>query len=77
MGILEKLQKIFREVFDDEALILTRETSANDIEDWDSLMQINIIVACEDEFGLKFDLNDVAKLKDVGGMVDLIEGKLK
>ena len=56
---------------------MTRETNANDIEEWDSLAQINIIVACESEFGVKFDLADVAKLENVAGMVDLVERKLK
>lgn len=72
MDILSRLQDIFRDIFDDENIILTKETSSNDIEDWDSLAQINIIVACEAEFKIKFNLNDIAKLKDVGGMIDLI-----
>ena len=45
MDILEKLEIIFRDVFDDENIILTNETTANDIEDWDSLAQINLLVA--------------------------------
>lgn len=77
MNILEKLQGIFREVFDDDTLVVTRETTAADIEDWDSLAQINIIVACETEFKVKFNLNEVSELKNVGDTIDLIEGKLK
>ena len=77
MSILSKLQNIFRDIFDDENLVLTRETTANDIEDWDSLAQINIIVACETEFELKFDLSDIVKLENVGDMMDLVEKKLK
>ena len=77
MDIISKLQGIFRDVFDDETIILTRETTASDIEEWDSLAQINIIVACESEFKTKFDLRDVAALENVGGMVDLIERKLR
>jgi len=76
MTTLSKLQDIFRTIFDDENLVLTREMSATDIEDWDSLAQINIIVACETEFNLKFDLNDIAGLNDVGDMMDLVEMKL-
>jgi len=75
MTTIEKLQGIFRMVFDDENLMLTRATTAADIEDWDSLMQINIIVACASEFDMRFDLSDVARLSDVGGMIDLIETK--
>jgi acyl carrier protein len=77
MGTLDKLQDIFRDIFDKETLVLTRDTSADDIEEWDSLAQINIIVACESEFGVKFDLKDIAALKDVGDMLDLIERKLE
>jgi len=77
MDVLSRLQAIFRDIFDDETLVLTRGTTANDIEEWDSLAQINIIVACESEFEVKFDLNDIAALKNVGGMVDLVERKLK
>ena len=77
MDTLSRLQNIFRDIFDDETIVLTRETTANNIEEWDSLAQINIIVACESEFGLKFDVSDVAVLKNVGDMLDLVERKLK
>ena len=76
MDILNKLQNIFREIFDDENLVLSRETSANDIEEWDSLAQINIIESCGTEFETKFDLNDITKLKNVEDMVILVEKKL-
>jgi len=77
MNTLESLQDIFRNIFDDDNLILTRETTANDIEKWDSLAQVNIIVACSTEFGVKFDLNDIVKLQNVGDIFDTIEGKLE
>ena len=77
MNILNKLQDIFRDIFDDESIIITKETSSNDIEDWDSLAQINIIVACEAEFSVKFDMNDIAAIKNVGDMIDIIERKLQ
>ena len=77
MDVLSKLQDIFRDIFDDESLVLTRETTAADIEEWDSLAQVNIIVACEAEFGIKFDLNDIVQLKSVGDIVDMVERKLK
>ena len=76
MDTLVRLQDIFRDIFDDEDLILTRETTALDIEDWDSLAQINILVSCEAEFKMKFDLNEISKLENVGGMLDLLERKL-
>lgn len=77
MDIISKLQDIFRDIFDEAELVLTRETTADDIEDWDSLAQINIIVSCESEFGVKFDLNDIAGIKSVGDIADMIERKLK
>ena len=77
MDVITRLQTIFRVIFDDEALVLTRETTAADIEDWDSLVQINILIACETEFGLKFDVSEVAALKNVGEMLDLVERKLR
>lgn len=76
MDILEKLEIIFRDVFDDENIILTNETTANDIEDWDSLAQINLLIAIKKEFKINFDLEEVSKYKNVGDMVNAIEKKL-
>ena len=72
-GIFEAVQDIFRDNFDDEELVITRETCAADIEDWDSLEQINLLTAMEKKFGLKFRLDDVRDLKNVGDLLDLIE----
>lgn len=74
--IEQKLLQIFREVFDDDRLETTRETSATDIEDWDSLAQINLVVAAEKTFDVKFTLDELAELNDVGDMLDLITSKL-
>ena len=73
--ILEQLQGIFRDVFDDDSLVIARKTCADDIEDWDSLAQINLVVAIEKEFKAKFSLDDLITLNDVGDMVDLIARK--
>ena len=70
--VMEKVQDIFRDVFDDEELVITDETNSDDIEDWDSLEHISLIVAMEKEFGTKFDIKMVNKLENVGGMIDLI-----
>lgn len=75
--VYEKMNEIFRNVFDDEDITLTDETNAEDIEDWDSLEQINLIVAIENEFEMMFDMNEVADLANVGEMVDLILSKDK
>lgn len=73
----EKLQEIFRDIFDDEELVITEGMTAADIEDWDSLAQINLIIAIEKEFGIKFNLEEVSKLKNIGEMLDLIKFKVK
>lgn len=71
-AILEAVQEIFRDNFDDDTLEINRATCADDIEDWDSLEQINLLTAMEKQFGVKFKLDDVRGLANVGDMVDLI-----
>ena len=70
--LMDAIQAIFRDNFDDDALVVTRATTAEDIEDWDSLEQINLLTAMEKQFGLKFTLDDVRGLENVGDMADLI-----
>ena len=70
--ILAAVQDIFRDNFDDDSLVITRATNANDIEDWDSLEQINLLTAIEKRFHIKFKLADVRGLKDVGDLLDLV-----
>ena len=74
--VYKRLNEVFREVFDDETLIITDETNSDDIEDWDSLEQINLVVACEKKFNVKFDMKEIQALKNVGEMVDTILSKL-
>ncbi len=71
-AILDAVQEIFRDNFDDDSLVIGRETCADDIEDWDSLEQINLLTAIEKKFAIKFKLADVRDLKDVGDLLDLI-----
>ena len=73
MSVLSILQDIFRDILDIEDLVLLRDTTSDSIESWDSLAQINIIAACENQFGIKFDLNDIIRLNKVGDIVDVIE----
>ena len=75
MDTLAKLQVIFRDIFDDSSLVISRDTSALDIEDWDSLAQINIVSACETLFGVKFEIPEIIGLGNVGDLVDTIESK--
>ena len=74
--IMAKLNEIFCDVFDDEDIVLTNETTSDDIEDWDSLEQINLLVAIEKQFNIKVQLADVADLENVGAMIDLVEKML-
>ena len=73
--IYTPLTAIFRDVFDDESLALGPETTASDVENWDSLSHINLIVAIERGFKIKFTTTEVASLKNVGELVDLIRQK--
>lgn len=70
--VYERLTRVFREIFDDEELIIQDSTTAQDIEDWDSFEQINLIVAVEEEFSFKMPMGRVTELKNVGEMVDII-----
>lgn len=74
--IFDKVQETFRDVFDDEELVISDATNSDEIEDWDSLEHISLIVSMEKEFSMKFDLKEVNALKDVGEMVDLIKRKM-
>ena len=73
--ILENLSEIFREFFDDGEIVLSNVTSAEDIEDWDSLAQVGLILSIEKTFSLKLSATEVGKLENVGEMVKLISGK--
>lgn len=70
--VFTKLNEIFRDYFDDESIELTDTTTADDIEEWDSLEHINLIVAVEKAFGMKFTMGEVTTMKNVGAMVDII-----
>ena len=74
--LYSKLNEVFREVFDDESITVTNETTADDIEDWDSLEYINLIVAIEKKFGIKFNMGEVNSFKNVGEMAGSIVSKL-
>lgn len=70
--IFEGLNEVFQDVFDDEDIVVTDSTTADDIEDWDSLEHINLIVAVERHFGMKFTMGEVTGMKNVGAMADII-----
>ena len=70
--IFTRLNYIFRDIFDDNTISVNENTTAADIEDWDSLTHISLIAAIEDEFGIRFDMKDVLKMKNVSEMADRI-----
>jgi acyl carrier protein len=74
--IYARLTKILRDVFDDETLVATPELTANDVMDWDSVSHITLVVAIEQEFGIKFKTAELEKMKNVAHMVEQIEKKL-
>lgn len=73
--VFEKLNEVFRDVFDDETIVVGEGTTSEDIEDWDSLEHINLIAAVEQEFAMKFSMGQVVTMKNVGEMADIIMGK--
>jgi len=68
--ILERLTNVFQDVFDDGSIVLTENSTADDIEEWDSLNQIKIILACEKEFDIKLNARDINTLENVGAMLE-------
>ena len=74
--VFNGVQDIFRDIFDEDDLIIRDSTNSDEIEDWDSLNHINLVCAIEQEFKIKFALGELMTLKDVGAMIDLMLGKL-
>ncbi len=70
--IYGKLNEVFQDVFDDEDITVNDSTVASDVDGWDSLEHINLIVAVERSFGIKFTMGETTGLKNVGEMVDKI-----
>lgn len=70
--VYEALNEVFQDVFDDEDIRVSDTTTAADIEDWDSLEHINLIVAVEKKFNIKFNMGEVNTFKNVGEMVGII-----
>ena len=75
--IYAKLTELFRELFADDAIVLTSETTAEDIDGWDSFNHISIIVAVETRFGVKMHANEIERLNNVGDLVAAIAAKTR
>ena len=70
--IMSRATSIFRDVFDDDNIVLEDSTTAEDIEDWDSLSNITLICELEEAFNCKFNINDIKNMNNVGDILDLI-----
>lgn len=75
--ILPRLTEVFRDVFDDEDIVISAATTADDIEDWDSIEHITLIGAVEDEFGMRFKMGEVSGMHNVGEMIEIISQRGK
>jgi acyl carrier protein len=74
--ISDKLTVVFRNILNNQALVLTGELTANDVDNWDSLTHMLIINEVEKEFSIRFKLKELNKMRNVGDMIDLIQSKL-
>ncbi len=74
--ILASMNKIWRDELDNEAITITESSTANDIEEWDSLSNIQLVVATEKLFKIRFNSAEIAQFKNVGEMIDCIKAKI-
>ena len=76
LDVEKKLQNVFRDVFDDEDINIFEEMTADDIEEWDSLMHIHLIIGIEKVFDVKFDTSEVVETENVGEFINLLINKI-
>ena len=74
--VLKKINEIFVDAFDKEDLVINYETVSGDVDGWDSLMQMNLIEMIEDEFQIKFDMDEIVGMENVGAMVDIVMSRI-
>jgi acyl carrier protein len=79
-SVRAELEEVFRQVFDDDEIVLSDSTTADDIDGWDSIMHLNLIIGMEKRFGVKFAAAEIARMKakgqNVGTLIQLLEHKL-
>lgn len=76
MSVKQRLEEIFRDVFEDDELQIYAEMSAKDIDDWDSLTHIQLILEIEKAFKVKFTIEEITKTKNVGEFIELLKSKI-
>ncbi len=74
-AVYEKLTEIFHDLFDDDSIVVTPELTARDVEGWDSLAHIRLIITIEKAFKVKFSTTEIAKLEKVGDLAALIQSR--
>jgi acyl carrier protein len=74
--IYGRLNEVFQDVFDDDSIVVRPETTAKDIDDWDSLEHIRLIAAVEREFGMRFKMGEVSTMKNVGEMAGIVAARM-
>lgn len=75
IAMLEQLTPIFQDVMDDDELVITSETKADDVDNWDSLAQIRLVVSIEEALKIRFSAAEISTLQNVGDLVALIARK--
>jgi len=76
MELLDRLNEIFCEVFDDDDIKIAPEMTANDVDGWDSLSHVNLIVAIETKFNVRFNQKELLKQRNVGDLMAVIQRKM-
>ena len=72
-ALLERLNLVFHDVFDDDSIVIGEDTTAEYIDDWDSLMHITLVLAVESEFDIRLKAAEVGKLENVGALLDILQ----
>lgn len=75
--IYQELTKIFHQVFDDDSIVVRPDLTAKDVEGWDSLSHIRLVLTVERAFGVKFSASEIGQLKNVAGLAELVRSKAK
>ena len=74
--MLQRVNEVFQEVFDDDGLVILRHTTAADVSGWDSLMHVRLVLALEKVFSVRFASSEVANFKEVGDLIDALDRKV-